>query len=363
MNVVKLTLCISSSFLGMHNAHNEEDCGEERSNGRPVIPEQQLESNLTPQEISHSEQETVHSTPDIPAPLKRKVENHQTAAGDGLTVCDTPSKKQKVSNPCYENLGTSKNTMELVSSPLHQDPVAGQSSLSQPTHTSGTDSFLPLSQPCHSNVVTAASQGHVGAQKRRGSSLRSVPWRLEIPKPPAHVTRPLTTEEKEAASLSRADRNDLSKAGSITFQMPFMPQSLSSSPRQHTTQNLSCPEKSSSPLIASDNKLQLEVNPSSSMQPASSKTTNTVNENAHCLLQGTQQPKEGQLPAAADQSDPDIATVDNFAVVFSEGEDEGEGGDCLISSQMHRQIDKVHTFLKMDRLRRTKVSNMNSSSK
>ena len=63
-----------------------------------------------------------------------------------------------------------------------------------------------------------------------------------------------------------------------------------------------------------------------------------------------------------DQSGPDSDSVDNFAVVFSEGEDDVEGSDSLISSQMNRQINKVHTFLKMDRLRRTKVSSITNSS-
>ena len=38
-------------------------------------------------------------------------------------------------------------------------------------------------------------------------------------------------------------------------------------------------------------------------------------------------------------------------MVFSDGEGEGESGDSLLSSQMSRQINKVHTFLKVDRLR------------
>ena len=49
----------------------------------------------------------------------------------------------------------------------------------------------------------------------------------------------------------------------------------------------------------------------------------------------------------------------NFAIVFSEGEEEGEDEvttkDNLLSSQMNRQIQKVTSFLKTDRLRRTKV--------
>ena len=57
----------------------------------------------------------------------------------------------------------------------------------------------------------------------------------------------------------------------------------------------------------------------------------------------------------------------NFAIVFSEGEEEegeeereGEreascDTDELVSSQMSKQIQKVTNFLKMDRLRRTKM--------
>ena len=65
------------------------------------------------------------------------------------------------------------------------------------------------------------------------------------------------------------------------------------------------------------------------------------------------------LAYAADQSVPNSpGGSSNFAIVFSEGEEEGEEGggkDGLLSSQMNRQIKKVKTFLKMDRLRRTKV--------
>ena len=58
---------------------------------------------------------------------------------------------------------------------------------------------------------------------------------------------------------------------------------------------------------------------------------------------------------APDQSVPNSPGGNsNFSIVFSEGEDEGEGvrKDEMISSQM---IKKVTTFLKMDRLRRTKI--------
>ena len=67
--------------------------------------------------------------------------------------------------------------------------------------------------------------------------------------------------------------------------------------------------------------------------------------------------------SSADQSVPNSpGGGSNFAIVFSEGEEEEgeeEGGRCgndeLLSSQMNRQIKKVTTFLKVDRLRRTKV--------
>ena len=55
------------------------------------------------------------------------------------------------------------------------------------------------------------------------------------------------------------------------------------------------------------------------------------------------------------------APGNNFSIVFSEGEEGGEeeeeegGRDELLSSQINRQIQKVTSFLKMDRLRRTKV--------
>ena len=355
---IALYMYLSSVCPGMHN---EEDCTEEKSNGRPLIPEQQ---HQTIQQNCHSEQETVHSSPDSLAPLKRKIENHHTVSENGLTLCDTPSKKQKISNPCHDMplSRSAKTTTVLVSSPPYQEPVEGQSSLSQPTHTSGTGSFLPLSQPCYSNVVSATSHVHRGVQEKRGSSLRSVPWKLEIPKPPTRMTRQPTAEESKAVSPSRVDTNDPSKTGSSTFHMPLIPQPLTSSPGQHTTQILSCPKKASSPLTEGDTKFQLEVNPSSPTQPACSKTTSTLNENTQCSLHGTQHPEEGHIPAVIDQSGPDSVLVDNFAVVFSEGEDDVEGSDSLISSQMNRQINKVHTFLKMDRLRRTKVSSITNSS-
>ena len=62
-----------------------------------------------------------------------------------------------------------------------------------------------------------------------------------------------------------------------------------------------------------------------------------------------------------DQSVPDSPRgSNNFAIVFSEGEDEADGGEekGLLNSQMNRQIKKVKTFLKMDRLRRTKMPKM-----
>ena len=49
---------------------------------------------------------------------------------------------------------------------------------------------------------------------------------------------------------------------------------------------------------------------------------------------------------------------DELGVVFSEGEEEGEGERELLNTQMNRQISKVETFLKNDRLRRTKLPNI-----
>ena len=49
---------------------------------------------------------------------------------------------------------------------------------------------------------------------------------------------------------------------------------------------------------------------------------------------------------------------DELGVVFSEGEEEGEGERELLNTQMNQQISKVETFLKNDRLRRTKLPNI-----
>ena len=80
----------------------------------------------------------------------------------------------------------------------------------------------------------------------------------------------------------------------------------------------------------------------------------------HPTLQHTATPSSVCPEPSADQSVPHSpGGSGNFAIVFSEGEEEGEDEvttkDNLLSSQMNRQIQKVTSFLKTDRLRRTKV--------
>ena len=80
----------------------------------------------------------------------------------------------------------------------------------------------------------------------------------------------------------------------------------------------------------------------------------------HPTLKHTATPSSVCPEPSADQPVPHSpGGSGNFAIVFSEGEeereDEGRTEDNLLSSQMNRQIQKVTSFLKIDRLRRTKV--------
>ena len=126
-----------------------------------------------------------------------------------------------------------------------------------------------------------------------------------------------------------------------------MPQSRNTSP------------STTSPTVNKSTTLVPPVSAETNLPPTKTQSPPNTPQGRVMRHDGSQSENYKMSSFAANQSVPNSpGDSGNFAIVFSEGEEEGEEGggkDGLLSSQMNRQIKKVKNFLKMDRLRRTKV--------
>ena len=320
-----------------------------------------------------------------PSPLKRKLEEQQQSSLEITESAPESSsaKKQKISTTSEDVplssevslLGKGRDTV------LTSTTDALGCNLSQPERAVEKHSLLPLSQPSRSDIMGSKADKLSLSQQNdyRSSRQGNIPWRVNLHQSSFYMTRKHNVVGKQTSTKS-VERKKITTSPMLT-----------ASPRQQAGKSSSTCKNTfppfSSPSCKPTWNLELETIDAAQKQPAQSTTPPTPNESTHATtamtpnrsvstrtntdLTATPSKTESFMPelnvcdlavykdATADQSVPDSpGGGDNFAVVFSDGEEEGERGRDLLSSQMNRKISKVKTFLKMDRLRRTKVPKM-----
>ena len=296
------------------------------------------------------------------SPLKRRLDSTEAVDGDTVSKGKGVSKKQKMS----EESNDSQNLLPAGHQPVEED----LRSLSQQALVSDRGTFVHLLQSSETVSSTPEIKEGRSSLKSHGH-LTDIPWKLEMPKPPAKlcVPRRLDTEEKPVNILpAESNENQLH-----IFEFPAGTQGTTGivlrQNRQHFLSADSLPAKQS---ISQESRSLNEVPNPGTTHTDSSKVTSenttissvkdfgcneiTANRKSSALNTPSQSSSEQTLISKSSPKFDSDGNGGNFAVVFSDGEGEGESGDSLLSSQMSRQINKVHTFLKMDRLRRTKVS-------
>lgn len=313
------------------------------------------------------------STSKDTSPLKRKSNECKFP-----TVSDEnmPTKKQKLHTVSKDVLPTSKTLLQLGRSNTTSTNTP-QNSQSQPERTPEKYLFHPLSQP-NSCVERVNEEENQSLSQPSDSMSRkdTTPWRIDIPKSFYANKKLKTTNISPAKSM---DSKSLEPPASMLLSRNSSKQSVCSQVQVHLTFPEHLPIHYKIPWRASEPEYADKVTNSLVMKSASvvstgpspmpANTTAHTNTELSPKTQGTNPPSmcssehsesklEPHKGSHADQSVPNSpGGSSNFAIVFSEGEDEGhEGGDKdLLSSQMVRQIKKVKTFLKNDRLRITKA--------
>ena len=297
------------------------------------------------------------------SPLKRKLDS--TEAVDDNTVSKGKSvfKKLKLSEESHDN----HNLLPVGYQPVEEDTR----SLSQQELVLDRSTFVHLSQSSENKTISSTPEIKEErlSLKSRGH-LTDIPWKLEMPKPPAKlcVPRRLDTEDKPVNNLlAQSNENQLHVFG--------LPAGTQGRTEIVLRQNRCFPSTDSLPAkqLNSDEPPSLnEVPTPGSKHTSSSKITSennttissvkdfgcseSTNRESSVLNMSYQSPSEQILIRKSSPKFDSDGNGGNFAVVFSDGEGEAESGDSLLSSQMSRQINKVHTFLKVDRLRRTRVA-------
>ena len=337
-----------------------------------------------------------------PSSLKRKLEEQQQSS---LEITESApesfsAKKQKISTTS-EDVPLSSEVSLLSKG---RDTVFTSTSdalgcnLSQPERAVEKHSLLPLSQPSRSDIMGSKTDKLSLSQQNDYPSSRqgNIPWRVNLHQTSFYMTRKHNVVGKQSSTKS-VERKKITTSPMLTASPRQAGKSSStckntfppfSSPSYKPTLNLTRSELEN---INAAQKQPAQKQPAQKQpaqkQPAQSTAPPTLNESTHATtamtptrsvstrtntdLTTTPSKTESFMPelnvcdlavykdATADQSVPDSSGGgDNFAVVFSDGEEEGERGRDLLSSQMNRKISKVKTFLKMDRLRRTKVPKM-----
>ena len=303
---------------------------------------------------------------------------------------DVPAKKPKLPTISKDVLPTSKASRLGITSA--NPPWNSQS---QPEENiAEKSSFQPLSQPTSYNDRMYQEDNQILSQPSDSMSKRgNIPWRINLPKsfyatkkthtPKANSITPeksvdIKSSEPEVSThvltldCKKSSKSACSKVHSafpqhlpIHYKLPW-----SFSEPQYKT--VSTAEK----MTNSTTTKSAVVSTAPPSTPAKSKipnilpsTTNTElpsntpckSPPCMCSPEHSRSELANHMGPSADQSVPNSPRgSSNFAIVFSEGEDEGDEGESkeLLSSQMIRQIKKVNTFLKNDRLRRTKVAKL-----
>ena len=234
------------------------------------------------------------------------------------------------------------------------DRASELSSLSQPSHSGSNDNTVKdrdgqsLSQPSADSMC-----------RKRG-----IPWKIDLPES-FYASRKRQSKERVSPSAEFPGNG-----GSLELQVPTGTKSFKTKPERSPSMpppHYQLPWRPQSTeagtTVAVDKKSPAKPSPKiahskiSSGTPLKSQATTSHYPNTK-PTDATKTTPRCTDSFAPDQSVPNSPGGNsNFSIVFSEGEDEGEGvrKDEMISSQMDRQIKKVTTFLKMDRLRRTKI--------
>ena len=274
------------------------------------------------------------STTNTSPPLKRKFDQQQ--------LCTDSTKKQKLQTPPSE--AEKQTTTDLDTLSNHSLDARSERDV---TH--------PLSQPSCSSHTRRGVDEKDNQSLSQSSDARyrknNIPWRINLPESFYTNRRELRkknsvhsslTPKCSPSSLPRTYKSSWDIANIQTKNTCTSEEDVSvrKSPIHADTATALPSLANSAPSTSRETEAFQPLSSSLAMQGGSNSTTTEE--------------------ATADQSVPRSPRGGgNFAIVFSEGEEEEEeeGGarDGLISSQMNRQIKKVTTFLKMDRLRRTKA--------
>ena len=306
----------------------------------------------------------------------------------------SPMKKQKLltSNTTPDDdvkVLSDQGTLEIKTSATG----ATTDTQSQPERMPDAHSFLPLSQPSYSSCCRvyehqSLSQSSSDCQHTKGSA----PWRIKLPES-FYMNKKSNTELTPSAPIGRGKEIEQAVFTGPTDSVIQTEQaqnkvihSLSTPSLHHNLQwNItktqpsgtsptkaievycnflpSMPAKMVSTSPTAETVSSMQVNNILPVMPPNTPLKTQLTSTAPCLPE--QQNKcdsdtyNMHVESTTDQSVPNSPkSKNNFAIVFSDGEDEredGGGSGELLSSQMNRKIKKVTTFLKMDRLRRTKV--------
>ena len=319
------------------------------------------------------------------SPSKRKGDQ-QSLPSDN----NSPMKRQKLltSNTTPDDDGKALSEIKTSATGATTDTQ------SQPERIPDTHSFHPLSQPSYNSCCRvyehqSLSQSSSDRQHTKGSA----PWRIKLPEsfymnkksnteliapsaligrgkkieqavftgPTDGVTQTEQAQNKVTHSLSSPSLHHKLQ-WNITKTQPS-----GTSPTKATEVYCnflpSMPAKMVSTSPTAETVSSMQVNNILPVMPPNTPLKTQLTSTAPCLPE--QQNKcdsdtyNIHVESTTDQSVPNSPrSKNNFAIVFSDGEDEredGGGSGELLSSQMNRKIKKVTTFLKMDRLRRTKV--------
>lgn len=304
---------------------------------------------------------------------------------------DVPAKKPKLPTISKDVLPTSKASRLRTTSA--NPPWNSQS---QPGEKPPENfSFQPLSQPTshgdriYQEDILILSQPSDSMSKRG-----NIPWRINLPKSFYATKKPHTPKANSITPAKSVDIKGLepevsmhtltsdckssSKQSACSKVHSAFPQHLpihyklpwSFSEPQYktasTAEKMTNSTTTKSAVVSTAPPSTPAKSTIPNILPSTTNTelpSNTPCEGPPCMCSPEHSRSElaTHMGPSADQSVPNSPRgSSNFAIVFSEGEDEGDEGESkeLLSSQMIRQIKKVNTFLKNDRLRRTKVAKL-----
>lgn len=323
--------------------------------------------------------------PRAASPLKRKVKEQQS---------HSPAKKQKLLSTISEAVLPTSKASDSSRSTGSAVLNTSLETLSQPDRIPDRHSFLTLSQPSYRDKVDKEDSQSLSQPSDCLPKKGNIPWRIDLPKsfymsrtPRTLVSSRVTAAQSMERTSTLAPDSCSTESATRKTHSSLIPQHPSALPSSHYKLPWNFALKPLSKNISTIDTISRATTKS----PVQSTITSPMPTNSTITkLNNLLAPTDAELPtitptksspastspsgqnndrsaiymskeSITDQSVPDSPRgSNNFAIVFSEGEDEADGGEekGLLNSQMNRQIKKVKTFLKMDRLRRTKMPKM-----